>query len=157
MKIPAVIAYRPGFTIVELILAIAIISILSAIALPAYSSYREKARLARCIAEIRTIELEIRNYYATNSRYPDDLTGLGHPPLNDPWGNPYQYLNIADGTTKGKGNFRKDRFLVPLNTDYDLYSMGPDGQSQPPLTSKVSRDDIVRANNGQYVGVAEEY
>ncbi|MCG6963484.1 MAG: prepilin-type cleavage/methylation domain-containing protein, partial [Acidobacteria bacterium] len=37
------------------------------------------------------------------------------------------------------------------------YSMGPDGKSQPPLTAKASRDDIVRAGNGSFVGVAIDY
>jgi general secretion pathway protein G len=52
---------------------------------------------------------------------------------------------------------RKDRFLVPINSDYDLYSMGPDGASAPPLTAKASHDDIIRASDGAYVGVAENF
>jgi len=73
----------------------------------------------------------------------------------DPWGNPYQYLNFD--TVKGVGSVRKDRFLVPLNTDYDLYSMGKDGKSQTPLTAAASHDDIVRANDGRYIGLASGY
>ena len=52
---------------------------------------------------------------------------------------------------------RKDRFLVPINSCYDLYSMGKDGQSVPPLTAKASWDDIVRANDGAFVGLAWQY
>lgn len=52
---------------------------------------------------------------------------------------------------------RKDHNLVPLNTDYDLYSSGPDGASVGPLTAKASRDDILRANNGRFVGPASAY
>ena len=52
---------------------------------------------------------------------------------------------------------RKDKFLVPINSDFDLYSMGKDGESVPPLTSKKRRDDIIRANDGQYIGLAEGY
>ena len=48
----------------------------------------------------------------------------------------------------------KDRFLVPINSDFDLYSMGKDGKSQMPLTAKDSRDDIIRANDGAYIGLA---
>ena len=72
--------------------------------------------------------------------------------MRDPWGHAYQYLNHA--TAKGKGAFRKDKRIVPINTDYDLYSMGKDGQSVAPLTAKASRDDIVRANDGRFVGLA---
>jgi general secretion pathway protein G len=56
-----------------------------------------------------------------------------------------------------RGHARKDHSLVPINTDFDLYSMGPDGRSAPPLTAQHSRDDIVRANNGTFIGIASEY
>ena len=52
---------------------------------------------------------------------------------------------------------RKDKNLVPVNTDYDLYSMGEDGRSVGPFTAKASRDDIVRANDGGFVGLAADY
>ncbi|MEW6683930.1 MAG: hypothetical protein AB1451_13595 [Nitrospirota bacterium] len=55
------------------------------------------------------------------------------------------------------GQARKDQFLVPLNSTYDLYSMGPDGDSKPPLKAKMSQDDIIRANDGQYIGLAADY
>jgi len=55
------------------------------------------------------------------------------------------------------GQARKDRNLVPINSDFDLYSVGRDGQSAPALTAKVSQDDVVRANNGGFVGLARDY
>ena len=51
----------------------------------------------------------------------------------------------------------KDSALAPLNTDFDLYSVGPDGDSRLPLTAAASRDDILRANNGAFIGRAENY
>jgi general secretion pathway protein G len=58
---------------------------------------------------------------------------------------------------KGNGKARKDRFLVPLNTDYDLYSDGPDGKTASPITAAPSQDDIIRASDGSYVGVAADF
>lgn len=55
------------------------------------------------------------------------------------------------------GEVRKDRFQVPINSDFDLYSSGPDGQSRGPLSAPVSRDDILRANDGAFYGVAEDF
>ncbi len=52
---------------------------------------------------------------------------------------------------------RKDHFMVPINTDYDLYSMGADGKSLAPLTAKASQDDIIRANDGLFIGRASEF
>ena len=72
----------------------------------------------------------------------------------DPWGLPYEYLNL-DGVPIGM--MRKDQALVPINSDYDLYSKGPDGASIMPLTAPMSRDDVVRANNGAFIGIASDY
>ena len=72
-----------------------------------------------------------------------------------PWGNPYRYFNLA--TKKGNGQERKNRNLVPINSDYDLYSSGKDGASLGPLIAKASRDDVVRANDGRFIGLAKEY
>ena len=57
----------------------------------------------------------------------------------------------------GKGGARKDHALNPLNTDYDLYSSGADGQSKPQITQKLSLDDVIRASNGAYVGLASDF
>ncbi|UCF56549.1 MAG: prepilin-type cleavage/methylation domain-containing protein, partial [Deltaproteobacteria bacterium] len=115
------------------------------------------ARRTKAIAEISFLQKEIRGFEAFSERLPNSLNEIGRGNLLDPWGNPYQYLNFATLTSKGKGEMRKDRFLVPLNDLYDLYSMGKDGMSQPPLTAKASYDDIIRADNGRYIGLASEY
>ena len=88
---------------------------------------------------------------------PDTLDQLGNGIPTDPWGNAYQYQRIEGAGLKGKGKLRKDKKLNPINSDYDLYSMGADGQSKLPLTAKHSWDDIIRASNGAYVGPATEY
>jgi general secretion pathway protein G len=46
---------------------------------------------------------------------------------------------------------------VPINSDYDLYSEGKDGNSAPPLGAAQSLDDVVRANDGGYVGLAANF
>ena len=144
-----------GFTLIEILIVIAILATLAAIAIPAYSNYIQRAKIARCIAEIRTLESEIAAYQGNNDNLPDNLTDLGRGNILDPWGNPYQFLNFAN--VKGVGNMRKDRNLVPINAHFDLYSMGKDGKSQSPLTAKASHDDIIRANNGSFIGIASDY
>lgn len=143
-----------GFTLVELVVVLAIIATLCAVAIPSYSNYIQQAKDTKVVNEIHSLERDITIYYETQGQYPPSLAALGLGNVLDPWGNPYQYHRIT-GPNDGKA--RKDRFLHPINTDYDLYSMGPDGKTALPLTAKVSQDDIIRANNGQYIGVASDY
>ena len=144
-----------GFTLIELMVVIAILGTITGIAIPAYQSYIEKARIAKAIAEISTIQGEIAAYSTERQELPDTLGDIGRGNLLDPWDNKYQYLSFADIT--GKGKMRKDRFMVPLNTDYDLCSMGKDGKTKIPLTAKDSHDDVIRANDGRFIGLASEY
>jgi len=144
-----------GFTLIEMLIVIAILATLAAIAIPAYSNYIQRAKIARCIAEIRMLESEIAAYQENKDKLPDNLNDLGRGNILDPWGNPYQFLNFAN--VKGVGEMRKDMNLVPINAHFDLYSMGKDGQSMPPLTVTVSHDDIIRANNGSFIGIASDY
>lgn len=146
-----------GYTLVELISVVAIISILAAIAIPAYGEYITRARIVRTIAEIRMVEREITAYKTDNGHLPSALSEIGQNGLMDPWGRPYEYLNIEDSSTKGKGKLRRDRFLNPLNTDYDLYSAGADGESKTNLNAAQSRDDVVRVNNGGFIGLASDF
>jgi len=124
-------------------------------AFPAYQNYRERVRIDQAKRDIAMMSAVIANHYQDARAYPDSLADAGLGNMLDPWGNPYGYLNL--GNKKGQGQARKDHSLVPINTDFDLYSMGPDGRSSPPLTAKYSRDDIVRANNGAFIGVAADY
>lgn len=132
-------------------------AILVAIGIPAYNDYINKARVARAVSDIKMLEREIISYKVDNGTFPDSLNDIGYGSLQDPWNNPYNYLNIEDGGVKGKGKLRRDRFLNPLNTDFDLYSTGADGASQTNLNAKDSRDDVVRATNGGFVGLASYF
>ncbi|MBT8352460.1 MAG: prepilin-type N-terminal cleavage/methylation domain-containing protein [Deltaproteobacteria bacterium] len=146
-----------GFTLMEIMLAIGLLAVLAAIAIPTYMGYRERALVAATIADIERIEIAIDHYRILNAVLPDSLNDVGLGGLMDPWGNPYEYLRIEGGNLKGKGKLRKDHSLVPVNTDYDLYSKGKDGKSQTPFTAKASQDDIVRANDGGFIGLVSEY
>ncbi len=147
-------APRRGFTLVELLIVVAIIAILAVIAVPMYMNRVEQARITRTIHEVRDLCTAICAVEASTGAYPVSLAALGQGNTLDPWGNAYQYLVVAGASI---GQLRKDQFLVPLNTDFDLYSMGPDGASQKPLPPPVSQDDIIRANDGHFVGIAMEY
>ena len=210
-----------GFTLIELVLVVAIVGILSTLAIPNYIGFLDKARMARTVAEMNAISKDILGYAYATGQYPDNLAQAGWSQRLDRWGNPYQYLRIdctnplplygrldniepshtgseglvlpasvarphvnphvslavdvgnhqgriylvaQGGNWNGGGNGgcgsgqpRKDHFLHPISSDFDLYSMGKDGDSVAPLTAQKSRDDIIRANDGGYYGLASNF
>ena len=124
---------KRGFTIVEIILVVIIITILAAMVVPNLAGQSKKARNAACQADIESnISVALDLYELDNGRYPSTEQGLqalvtapttspapsnwGGPYLkkkkvpSDPWGNEYVY--VAPGTH---------------NTDsYDLSCLGDD-------------------------------
>jgi len=147
-----------AFTLIELLMLVAIIGTLMALAIPNVFTMIHKTRIKAACADIKLISKKLDDHLIDNGYLPVEFSIFTGIRLTDPWGNPYQYMIIL-GKDKNdiKGKWRKDRFLVPLNYDFDLYSMGKDGKSRAPLTAATSHDDVIRANNGDYVGIASKY
>jgi len=147
--------------LIEIVIAVLIVGILSAIAIPSYQKYLQTNKETTAISEINAIARRL-NEYRMEFPLPTDLSTVNFGnvlPLIDPWGNPYRYFPIFGhlGDHSYMNGARKDHNLHPINSDFDLYSMGPDGISQISLQSAQSRDDIVRANDGAFVGKASTY
>ena len=149
-----------GFTLIEVVIAIFIVGILAAIAIPNYLNYIKKADERTTISDIQFIESRIKEIMAEGGPPPPDLASMNlGERLIDHWGHPYQYLVLYGLTTaeaKAAGA-RKRKNLNPINTDFDLYSMGPDGETSENLKSSKGKDDIVRADDGAYIGIADGY
>jgi general secretion pathway protein G len=87
-----------GFTLIEIAMVVAIVGVLAGLAGPGYLGYLDKARTARTIAEIRVVEKSVKAFYFSSSDvYPNTLAEVGAGSILDPWGTPYQYLNISGG------------------------------------------------------------
>ncbi len=85
-----------GFTLIELLVVIALIGILASIILVSLSSAQAKGRDAKRIADIRTIQLSLEQYYSDNLSYPLQLstlvpTYLPTMPLDPKTGQQYSY------------------------------------------------------------------
>ena len=113
----------------------AFLGTLVGIYVPAYISYVNQANIAQAKTDIHSIGLAIARDEAKNGQLPDSLDDMRAGGLLEPWDKTYQYLRIAGPDRQGKGPLRKDRFLVPLNSDDDLYSNVKDGSSKAPLTA----------------------
>ncbi len=120
-----------GFTLIEILIVVVILSILAIAVVPQFLDQPEKARVARAQSDIQNLKTALSMYKLDNFSYPSTSQGLqalvskpaGQPlaknwkpggymekMVRDPWGNDYQYLN--------PGN----------HGAIDIYSFGKDGQ-----------------------------
>lgn len=144
-----------GLTLVELMVAVGLVAVLLAIAIPTWNGWRDRVKVAQAVTDVAALSALIDAYRLDHLKYPSSLAAIGSDGLRDPWGRPYVYLVLTG--PQSIGSARKNKSLVPLNTDYDLYSVGKDGKTASALTAKSSHDDILRANNGRFVGLASTY
>lgn len=121
-----------GFTLIEVMVVVVILSILAAIVVPRIMDRPDEARITKARQDIRALESALNLYKLDNYDYPtteQGLESLVEPPTSppeprnwksggyvdrlpkDPWGNDYQYLSPGQ------------------NGAIDLYSLGADGQT----------------------------
>jgi general secretion pathway protein G len=84
---------KRGFTLLELLIVIAIMAILAAIAVPFYWKMLDQAKGNIAVNDLKALQQEIDLFRDANGRLPDCFVELLGGNRVDPWGNPYQYLN----------------------------------------------------------------
>ena len=141
-----------GFTLLELMFGVAIAAVLAIIAVTQFAKAVDKSKVGAATADMALIQAQIDRY---RSAHNNELPEVLDPVQLDPWHNPYVYTKLEG--VNGHGSARKDHALNPLNTDYDLFSTGKNGVFKPQVSQKDSLDDIIRARNGAYVGLAADF
>lgn len=100
---------KRGFTLIELMMVIAIIGILASIIVVSLSSSKAKGRDAKRVSDIRTIQLALEEYYNDNAYYPTSLYGAGiSPPFST-------YLSPVPTDPSTGGSYKFSAYNSPLN------------------------------------------
>ena len=91
-------ALQKGFTLIELMIVVAIIGILAAIAIPAYQDYTIRAQVTEGLNLASSIKAGVAEYYAQNGTWPTALVGnaagqLGY--TNNPTGKYVSDISLA--------------------------------------------------------------
>ncbi|EPF9322240.1 pilin [Neisseria gonorrhoeae] len=68
---------QKGFTLIELMIVIAIVGILAAVALPAYQDYTARAQVSEAILLAEGQKSAVTEYYLNNGEWPKDNTSAG--------------------------------------------------------------------------------
>ena len=107
---------QQGFTLIELMIVIAIVGILAAIALPAYQDYTVRAKVSEAMARLAEGKTSIAEYYSANGYFPIDSTsaGLNTNPNTDIVAS-IRYIGAATTTVSTLGAVLQTG-VIPTNT-----------------------------------------
>lgn len=88
-----------GFTLIELMIVVAIIGVLTAIAIPAYQDYTRRAHVAEGLSMASSIKASVSEYYTSKGSMPTILTDIGVPSASDYQGNAVDSIDIHSPTS----------------------------------------------------------
>jgi type IV pilus assembly protein PilA len=89
---------QKGFTLIELMIVVAIIGILAAIAIPAYQDYTIRAQVSEGMTLASSVKASVSEYFADRGVWPPALDDLGMDPANPPSGKYVTSLTVDTGT-----------------------------------------------------------
>ena len=148
--------YSRAFTTVEMLIGISVFVLIASITINSGLAFIDKIRGHTVISDLKAIQIEVDKFYKANGSYPDSLDEIYASTQTDPWNTAYQYLRIKGGPPGVTGKQRKYKSLK-VNSSYDLYSMGHDQETASPLTASISKDDIIRGRNGDFLGYVTDF
>lgn len=133
---------RKGFTILELMIVMAVIAILIGIALPRFKGMRDEGNIARAKGELRTLQTGVESYRIHSSAYPTTLGNLNaSSTVPNVVGNTLPYDPFGSTNTTNYGYATSGSYYV-------IYSVGVSGSG----TASISNTgNVTAASNVIYV------
>ncbi len=128
--------FSQGFTLIEILIVVAIIAILSAIAIPNYLAAQTRSKVSRARAELSTLATALESYNVDNNTYPPDTYhGSGD------WQSIYPWIPvttpIAYMTSIPRDQFYGYTFFSPEIYGFYTYVFEPDGRQFGPAENNV--------------------
>ncbi|EMR8665991.1 pilin, partial [Neisseria gonorrhoeae] len=142
---------QKGFTLIELMIVIAIVGILAAVALPAYQDYTARAQVSEAILLAEGQKSAVTEYYLNNGEWPKDNGSAGVASASEIKGKYVKSVTVANGVvtaTMLSSNVNKEIQGKKLS----LWAKRQDGSvkwfcGQPVTRTDDAKDDTVTAAN----------
>ncbi|ENX0547348.1 pilin, partial [Neisseria gonorrhoeae] len=93
---------QKGFTLIELMIVIAIVGILAAVALPAYQDYTARAQVSEAILLAEGQKSAVTEYYLNNGKWPENNTSAGVASSSDIKGKYVESVTVTNGVVTAK-------------------------------------------------------
>jgi type IV pilus assembly protein PilA len=115
---------QKGFTLIELMIVVAIIGILAAIAIPAYQDYTIRSQVTEGLNLAASVKASVAEFYAQNGTWPDALENIGMDTDNPPSGKYVNAITLDNGTINIQYS-GTDPFQANANIQDDILSIRP--------------------------------
>jgi len=129
---------QKGFTLIEVVVALAIVALVAAVVVPGYFRFIERGRERNAEATVQSLKLAITQFNMDVGAYPGKLSDLERKPtderLSKKWHGPYVDSEIPEDDPWGSPYVY--RVTPGAKYPYELYSIGPKG-------SEGSREDRI--------------
>ncbi|EMU2109707.1 pilin [Neisseria gonorrhoeae] len=143
---------QKGFTLIELMIVIAIVGILAAVALPAYQDYTARAQVSEAILLAEGQKSAVTEYYPNHGEWPENNTSAGVASASDIKGKYVQKVEVNNGVvtaTMASSNVNKEIKDKKLS----LWARRENGSvkwfcGQPVKRESNNADDVTDDTNG---------
>ncbi|HFA6023053.1 TPA: pilin, partial [Neisseria gonorrhoeae] len=98
---------QKGFTLIELMIVIAIVGILAAVALPAYQDYTARAQVSEAILLAEGQKSAVTEYYLNHGKWPENNDSAGVASASEIKGKYVQKVEVAKGVVTAKDDAGK--------------------------------------------------
>jgi type IV pilus assembly protein PilE len=132
---------QQGFTLIELMIVVAVIAVLSAIALPSYTDYVTRSKFTEAYAHLADLRVKMEQHYLDNRRYSSNAGGgtCGIPGGNTPTTQGTKYFDFTCASANANGNPTGDQ-------EYTLTASGKPSEGLNGIAFSIDQGNVKRTN-----------
>ena len=138
---PTLLTRTSGFTLIELMITMAIVGILAAIALPSYNSYIAKARRADARAQLVQAAQFMQRFYAANDRYDQDRSTPANKVLDPSVGMPDSLRKSPADAAVGTAIYQLNTSITTADTYTATFTATAFTLTMAPIAGGVAAND----------------